>query len=190
MEILLYLLATCLSFFAVLGIIDGFYLHIWRFRLHEHPESRFEHLTHTARAMFFPGIVYCLFLFPNTPGMYQAGLLLVLADIVVLTIDAYSEKDSRAFMGGLPRWEYILHLFVNGFHFGAILMFLGLKFSIEPAGITVREVDFSTSAGRLVHWLAVNILPGAILLAILHVWVSLPYGRAWWETKRRQLACC
>lgn len=32
-------------------------------------------------------------------------------------------KDSRAFMGGLPRWEYIVHLLGNGFHFAAIAVF-------------------------------------------------------------------
>ncbi|MBL7780814.1 MAG: hypothetical protein JNM22_06315 [Saprospiraceae bacterium] len=190
MEILLYLLAACLTLFGVLGIIDGFYLHIWRYRLYEHAESRFEHLTHTARTILFPGIVCGLFLFPNVPGLYQAGLLLVLADIAVLAVDAYSEKDSRAFMGGLPRWEYILHLFVNGFHFGSILLFIGLKFSVEPDGLVAREIDFSSPAGQLVHWLAVNILPGAVLMAVLHIWVSLPGGRVWWHTKRNQITCC
>ena len=190
MEILLYLLAACLSLFGVLGIIDGFYLHIWRYRLYEHTESRFEHLTHTARTVLFPGIVCCLFLFPNEPGMYQLGLFLVLADIGVLAVDAYSEKDSRAFMGGLPHWEYILHLFVNGFHFGSILLFIGLKFSVEPSGLIAREIDLSTPAGHLVHWLAVNILPGAVLMAVLHIWVSLPGGRVWWQIKRNRITCC
>ncbi len=190
MEILLYLLAICLTLFAVLGIIDGFYLHIWRFRLYEHAESRFEHLTHTIRTLLFPGIVCCLFLFPNMPGLYQFGLLLVVVDIAVLVADAYLEKDSRAFMGGLPRWEYILHLFVNAFHFGAILLFLGLKFNIEPHGLVVRDIQFGTPAGQLVHWLAINILPGAIVMAALHIWVIVPAGRQWWQTQRNLVTCC
>jgi hypothetical protein len=190
METLLYLLAACLTLFGILGVIDGFYLHIWRFRLYEHADSHFEHFTHTLRAVLFPAIVFCLFIQPNVPGIYQLGLLLVGADLAVLTVDAYVEKDSRAFMGGLPRWEYILHLFVNAFHFGAVLLFLGLKFSVEPHGLVTRIIDFGSPAGQLVHWLAINLLPGAVLIAALHLLVLLPNGRRWWEAKRNLVTCC
>lgn len=46
-----------LAAFAVLAIIDGFYLHIFKYQLHNHPKSKFEHLTHTVRAVLFPLIV-------------------------------------------------------------------------------------------------------------------------------------
>jgi hypothetical protein len=190
MELLLYLLAACLTLFGILGVIDGFYLHIWRFRLYEHAESRFEHFTHTLRVILFPLIVYCLFLNPNTTGFYQFGLFLVLVDIAVLTIDAYVEKDSRAFMGGLPRWEYILHLFANGFHFGAVLLFLALKFNVEPTGLATRLIDFGSPAGQLVHWLAINLLPGAVVIAALHILVIMPAGQRWWSAKRSLVTCC
>lgn len=190
MDILLYLLAICLILFGLLGFIDGFYLHIWRFRLYAQPESRFEHLTHTARAILFPLIAFFLFLYPNEPGYYQWGLLLVLIDLVVLMADAWSEKDSRAFMGGLPRWEYILHLLVNGFHFGAIILFFGLKFSVEPGGMITRDIILNTPAGTFLHLVVVNILPGALAVALLHLLTVIPATRKWWDTNRQLLACC
>lgn len=106
-----FLISTILlTSFAILAVIDGFYLHIFKYQLFNHPESKFEHLTHTIRAILFPLIVYFLFISQNCQTSFSLGILFVFLDIVVLGIDAYVEKDSRAFMGGLPRWEYILHL--------------------------------------------------------------------------------
>lgn len=190
MEILLYLLSISLILFGVLGFIDGFYLHIWRYRLYAHQESRFEHLTHTARAVLFPLIAWTLFLNPNTPGFYQLGLLLVAADIIVLTIDAWSEKDSRAFMGGLPRWEYILHLFVNGFHFASVFIFLALKFSAEPGGLMVREIALDGPAGAFLKMVVMNVLPGALVLVLVHILTIIPAGRNWWDFAKGRLTCC
>lgn len=107
---------TLLVLFAILAIFDGFYLHIFKYQLHNHSESKFEHLTHTLRAILFPLIVYYLFIKQDGSTSFFIGILFVILDLLILAIDAYVEKDSRVFMGGLPRWEYILHLFVNGFH--------------------------------------------------------------------------
>src|SRR6187402_3149877 len=135
-----FLISTILvSAFSVLAIIDGFYLHIFKYQLFNHNESKFEHLTHTIRAILFPLIVYFLFLTQNSQTSFYLGISFVLLDIIVLGIDAFVEKDSRAFMGGLPRWEYILHLFVNGFHFASIAVFFAIKLTFTENGITVIQ---------------------------------------------------
>src|SRR5690625_2975344 len=122
-----------LAIFALLGAYDGFYLHLVKYKLYDHKESKFEHLTHTVRTLLFLLILYCLFLKQGETSLYL-GLLFVVLDIIALGVDAYSEEESRAFMGGLPRGEYIIHLFVNGFHFATIAVFLVLKISITNNG--------------------------------------------------------
>jgi hypothetical protein len=123
--------------FAALAVIDGFYLHIFKYQLFNHPESKFEHATHTIRAILFPLIVYFLFVKQDSISSFYIGISLIIIDIIVLAIDAFSEKESRAFMGGLPQWEYILHLFVNGFHFASVAVFLAVKLYLTENGINI-----------------------------------------------------
>ena len=114
----------------------------------------------------------------------------MLLDIVVLGIDAYAEGDSRRFMGGLPRWEYIIHLFANGFHFAAIALIIGIKINIlglDP--ITIQNLN-ETTGGTLMIFVAENTIPGAILLAILHVLVLFPKGKSVWNKYRTRITCC
>jgi len=166
----LYLAALCCFIaFAALAMIDGFYLHIWKYRLYLQKESATEHLMHTLRAVIFPGIVYFFFLQSNNQSLFIVGLLLVGLDVLVLVADAYLEKDSRAFMGGLPRWEYILHLFANSFHFAAIILFLVVKISVTPASLAIVPTTPSGFFHDTFFWLARQILPGSIALALIHI---------------------
>lgn len=190
METAFSILTVLLSVFAILGIVDGLYLHLIRYRLYQHTESQTEHITHTLRAILFPGIVYFLFVRQNcVPGFY-IGLALVALDVIVLFADAWIEKDSRRFMGGLPRWEYILHLFVNGFHFASVALFLAVKIKLQTNGLTLVENFDTTSTYPVFRWVAVNVIPGAIALAALHIWVSIPKGAIIWTRWSTRIKCC
>ncbi len=102
MEILFLLSMICLIAFMILATYDGAYLHLWKYELFNRSESLFEHKTHTVRAIFFPIIVWLLFIETNIIGFW-IGLTVVVLDLIVLGIDAYSEKESREFMNGLPK---------------------------------------------------------------------------------------
>ncbi|MDQ3141597.1 MAG: hypothetical protein M3Q56_05045 [Bacteroidota bacterium] len=181
------LLTILLSLFAILAILDGLYLHLIKFRLYEHAESKIEHLTHTIRAILFPGILYFFFLAENKT-ILQFGIILVVLDIVVLGIDAYMETDSRKFMGGLPRWEYILHLFVNGFHFASVAVLLLLKFKIEDMHLVYNSIIPTGSEYTNFVWLARNLIPGAIVIALIHIMVCFT-NTAWiWTTILQKLS--
>lgn len=177
-----FLIATVLLLaFAILAVIDGFYLHIFKYKLFNQPESKIEHLTHTIRAVLFPLIVYFLFISQSCITSFYLGILFVVIDVFVLGIDAFVEKDSRAFMGGLPRWEYILHLFVNGFHFASIAVFLALKISIVD-GMFGIVGDLSLFPNfEMFKFLSINLLPGAVILAILHIMTSVESGIKIWN---------
>lgn len=173
-----------------LAVIDGFYLHIFQYQLFYHQESRFEHLTHTIRAILFPLIVYFLFVTQNCQTGFYLGVSFVVIDILVLGIDAFVEKDSRTFMGGLPRWEYILHLFVNGFHFASIAVFFAVKLTFTEHGIAILEDLSKTDNFELFRMVAVNLLPGAILLAIIHIITSIKQTQIYWCNLRARITCC
>lgn len=189
METAIVILSVLLVLFALLGLYDGFYLHIFKYQLFNYKESRFEHITHTIRAVLFPAMLYFLYLAEGTMGFYT-GLTLVMADIIVLGIDAFVERDSRAFMGGLPRWEYIIHLFVNGFHFAAIAIYLVLRLDIRNGQIiSEREIEMLQNFA-VFKMVVINLIPGGILMAILHLLVAIPKTAVFWNGLRAKITCC
>lgn len=185
------LIATILLIlFALLAIIDGFYLHIFKYQLHNHTASKFEHITHTIRAILFPLIVYFLFIKQDCNTSFFIGISFVILDLFILAIDAFVEKDSRAFMGGLPRWEYILHLFVNGFHFASIAVFLVLKLDIAEDKIIIIPNLSSFSNFNIFEFVTINLIPGAIILAIIHILTAINGTRIYWNRLRGKITCC
>ncbi|MGH1383881.1 hypothetical protein [Kordia sp.] len=180
MDILYYLSTLCLLLFMFLATYDGFYLHIWKYELFKREDSVFEHKTHTARAILFPLIVWFLFL--NTDKIsFWISIALIGIDFIVLGIDAYSEKDSRKSIGGLPKWEYILHLFANSFHFAAIFLLLATKVEITETGIVITELVTNSSAQQLMELISINMIPGAIVLGVVHLILLFPKGIQIWS---------
>ncbi len=174
----------------VLATYDGFYLHIWKYELFNKAESKFEHKTHTIRAILFPLIVWLLFIDTTNPLSFYLGLSLVLIDLVTLGIDAFSEQDSREFMNGLPRSEYIIHLFSNSFHFAAIVLIIATRVTVNDSvfGITTYIID---SFGKeMIEFIAVNMIPGSILLALIHMILMSDKGRSLWNSQRMRITCC
>lgn len=186
-----FLISTILLLvFSLLAIIDGFYLHIFKYQLFNHKESKFEHLTHTVRAIIFPLISYFLFITQNCLTSFYIGVLFVVIDVIVLGVDAFVEKDSRSFMGGLPRWEYILHLFVNGFHFASIAIFFAMKLTFTENGIDIVQDLSNLENFGMFYFVAVNLLPGAVLLALLHILTSINATSVYWYRLRTKITCC
>lgn len=180
MDILYYLSTFCLFGFMILATYDGFYLHIWKYELFKRKESKFEHLTHTIRAFIFPLILWLLFI-NNDMLSLGIGVFFIVVDLIVLGLDAFSEGDSRKSIGGLPKWEYILHLFANSFHFSAVVLILATKILITDDGLLFNEALTGSFAQQLSYSVAVNIIPGSIVLAFLHVIVLSPKGLQLWS---------
>lgn len=190
MEILLILASVCLVLFMVLATYDGFYLHIFKYALFDHQESIFEHITHTIRAVLFPMIVWSLFVNETSATLFLFGIGLVVLDLVVLGIDAYSETESRKFMGGLPKWEYIIHLFSNSLHFAAIVLVLAIKIDVvEGSLLFVNAIPLSL-AKEVFMFVSLNLVPGAIVLALLHGALLLHKPKSLWNTYRSKISCC
>lgn len=189
MEILFLLSMICLIVFMILATYDGAYLHLWKYELFNQKESQFEHETHTIRALLFPIIVWLLFIETTLIGFW-IGLTLVTLDLIVLGIDAYSEKESREFMGGLPKGEYILHLFTNSFHFASIVLIISTRIDIGEFGVLYSTKFLLSTSYETVQLIAINILPGAIILGLVHLFLTLDFGKKLWNRNRLKVTCC
>lgn len=189
MELLFILSAIFLALFMILATYDGAYLHIWKFELFNQDDSIFEHKIHAIRAILFPFIVYLLFI-RNDYYSFLLGIFLVLLDLVVLAIDAYYEKDSRRFMGGLPKWEYIVHLFSNTFHFAAIALIIVTRLTIKDNVLIYTQIATENYGKQLFDFVAINAIPGAIILAIVHLFLVTDFGKGIWNRTRLKITCC
>lgn len=190
MEAAIIITSILLILFSILALYDGFYLHIFKYKLHNHSQSKTEHYVHTIRAVFFPLILYFLFLKQDSTISFVIGLTIVILDILVMAIDAFIEKDSREFMGGLPRWEYMLHLFVNGFHFASIAVFLSIKLRYENNQIAILSPIDQYQNYEIFHAVVINLLPGAILIALLHLLLCVPKTKNILNHLRDKIYCC
>lgn len=190
MEILFYLSSAFLILFMLLATYDGFYLHLWKYELFNRKESYYEHKTHTIRAVLFPLIIWFLFIDTDNPLSFYIGLGLVLLDIITLGLDAYAEDDSRKFMNGLPKWEYIIHLFSNSFHFAAIALIIATRITIVEGNLGIITYIVDSLGKDMMQFIAINIIPGGIILALIHVALIFPEGKAIWNANRLKITCC
>ncbi len=153
-----------LGLFLVLSFIDGIVLHLVRYRLPENPDSRFEHLTHTARAFLFIPIVYMLF-YLNVSGptlWFLSGL--VLFDLCIESIDILEERRSRLRLGGLASGEYLIHIVETTFRIAAVTLAYAVK-PIEAWSGAIELPPYPES----VRSAAFIVIVGSIGVALLHV---------------------
>ncbi|MEL6346251.1 MAG: hypothetical protein AAFV53_24280 [Myxococcota bacterium] len=167
MDHLLFAAIGFLTLHSVLAAIDGLYLHLWRYRLHARPASRREHLWHTLRAVLFPAVVGTLFLAPVGGPLLWLGAALFVADMVILMADVLEEPGSRSDIGGLSGPEYALHVVLTVFHVAAFV----LLFAARPLGAWSISAPLVVAAvwPPMVHTIALNLLPGAVVVALVHI---------------------
>ena len=165
--------------FSLLAAFDGVYLHLWRYRLHARAESLREHGLHTLRSVLFPGILATLFLSPPRGGVLWLGIGLVVVDQAAELWDSLSERDSRASLGGLSSLEYALHLVLTTVRVAAITLVL----ASVPADGWALGASAAAAHPALAQTLVEGLLPGAIGIAALHVWLgcrsAAPGGCLW-----------
>lgn len=171
-EALAHAATVLLLIFATLAPIDGVYIHLVRLKLHTRPESWYEHVWHTLRAVLFVPATYALFGVVSGGALLWTGIALAVIDQAVEIVDMASEKESRASVGGLNSFEYILHGILTLLRSAAI----ALSLAARPASA------FSLSAPNVVAqldepygWLVRQLYPGAMLLAIVHLWLAYRY---------------
>ncbi|MBX7221070.1 MAG: hypothetical protein K1Y36_14070 [Blastocatellia bacterium] len=171
---LMYPATVFLMLFGVVAAFDGLYLHLWKYRLHTRAESLVEHRWHTLRVFLFLPVVYGLF-YRNSGGWaLWLTVILVGIDFGVALLDVLEENQSRASLGGLSSTEYAIHVVTMTLHTVAISLALAARplaaWSLTAPLEIGPQVSFST-------WVALQMLPGNLLIGILHVWLMQPKYR-------------
>jgi len=146
-----------------IGAIDGIYFHLWKFRLYAQPQSRLEHLAHAARAVLMVPTLWVAF-FADIRSRIGVLLMLIGADLAVALWDVFLERRSRTSMGGMPHFEYFVHVAVTALHSAA-----------EAVTVTALLVTgWPATRGTLSNVVLVAMLAVSVGAALLHSMLMLP----------------
>ncbi len=136
--------AVCLVLFTTIAGIDGLYFHLYRYKLHRRPLSRYEHRLHTINAVLFVPQVVLLFCCEPRGLFLWLAVLLFLVSLFVEVLDVLCESASRRDLGGLTRNEYLMHFLMSGLRFGAVLPLLvaaaPAAWLLHGSGLTLRPL--------------------------------------------------
>ena len=165
MEHLVILGFVFLNLFMALGAVDLFYFHIWKYKLHTRPESRYEHKMHMAFAFLMVPLAYFLY-YQNFGGIaLWAGVFFVAAALGTELLDVFSENDSRASLGGLSTPEYALHVLLTILKVTSFVFI----FASKPAGAwDLSSPVVLGSYGWMGEATALQVMIGSSLVGILH----------------------
>lgn len=98
---------------SAIGVVDVFWFHHHRFKLHRQPSAVVEEAVHLASYATFVGLGAAVL----AMGGERAGRHLVVAlfgvQLVFTAADVLLEPRSRAPLGGLPALEYLFHVLVT-----------------------------------------------------------------------------
>lgn len=153
--------------FASLSIFDGLYYHLWKFRLQERDESKFEHLTHTGRALLFIPSLILIYILGATGIWAWAAVVVLGLDLIVETFDVLNEKSSRESIGGLPSNEYLLHIMLTTIRVAAFTT----GFAALPSAAWSIDSKIEILVPEASKLIGYNLLPGAVLILLLHVYL-------------------
>jgi hypothetical protein len=171
MEHLVILGFVFLNLFMVLGAVDLFYFHIWKYRLHTRPESRYEHKLHMAFAFLMVPVAMLLY-HQNLGGIgLWAAVFFVAAALSTELLDVFSENDSRASLGGLSTGEYALHVVLT------ILKVTSFAFMFASKPIAAWDISsplFLGSYGWMGELMGLKVAIGSAFVGSLHIALLQP----------------
>ena len=189
MEQLVILSFVFLNLVMVLGAVDLFYFHIWKYKLHTRPESRYEHKLHMAFAFLMVPVALLLY-YHDLGGIgLWAALFFVGAALSTELLDVFSENDSRASLGGLSTGEYALHVVLT------ILKVASFAFMFASKPVSAWSIASPIvlgSYGWMGEAMALKVAIGSFVVAILHLALLHPRAASF-ECKTlscARLACC
>lgn len=162
--------AVALAGVALIGVVDGVWVHLVRERLHAHEETRHEHWVHTGRAVAMVPILMTVT--GSAVGwLLWVGIGFLVVDQFLELYDVAIERRSRQGLGGLSSSEMLLHAAAISLRSVAVLAALALRPAEAYALGAVAPVELGALA--LVSKL---LLGGAVLIAAGHVLLGLRPG--------------
>ena len=155
-----------LNLFMIVGTVDLFYYHIWKYKLHARSESRYEHKLHMVFAFIMVPLAY--FLYYQDFGGYAlwAAVFFVAAALSTEMLDVFTEGDSRASIGGLTTGEYSIHVAATIFKVASF----AFMFASKPAAAwDLSSPALLGSYGSLGEMMALQVMIGSGLVGVLHL---------------------
>lgn len=151
---------------SLIALIDGIYIHLIELNLHANPETKYEHILHSLRALFFTILLLFLFYYKPTGYWLYFCLFIALLDFIVEVLDIREEGKSRKIFNGLSNNEYLIHaLAISARSLGLGLwlsQFRGEDFLLKTSNLfvvedpTMRAILFqlviSAVVGTLLHF--------------------------------------
>lgn len=172
MEHLVTLGLIFLNLFMVVGAVDLFYFHIWKYKLHTRPESRYEHKLHMTFAFLMVPLAFLLYYRDVGGWALWAGVFFVVAALATEMLDVFSEGDSRASIGGLTTAEYSLHVAATIFKVASF----SFIFAAKPAAAWgVSSPVMLGSHGWLAESMALQVMIGSFVIGLLHLALLSPW---------------
>ena len=166
MEHLVTLGLIFLNLFMLVGTVDLFYYHIWKYKLHTRPESRYEHKLHMAFAFLMVPIGYLLY-YQNLGGYgLWAAVFFVGAALVTEMLDVFTEGDSRASLGGLSTGEYSIHVAATILKVASFAFMFGSK---PLAAWSLSSPVVLGTYGWMAEAMALQVMVGSFLVGVLHL---------------------
>jgi hypothetical protein len=144
------------SIFAPLGALDIVWFHLWKFRLYDQPSARFETLTHLARGALYAAGALILTHYRPLGMWFWVTVALFAVDFINTLFDVISEQKSREPLGGLPHWEYVIHILGTTVEGGVALAFVATSWG-NAAALTALA-----PATDVPPWLALLGTAGAV----------------------------
>jgi hypothetical protein len=160
-----------LTLFMIVGAVDLFYFHIWKYKLHARPESRLEHKLHMTSAFLMVPVAYFLY-FQNFGGYaLWAAVFFIVAGFATEILDVLSEGASRASLGGLTTVEFSLHVAAT------ILKIVSFAFMFAAKPISAWSLNSPIvlgTYGPMAELIALNVMIGSFLVTVLHLALLSP----------------
>ena len=178
-----------LNLFMVLGAVDLFYYHLWKYKLHTRPESRYEHKLHMIFAFLMVPIALLLY-YQNLGGVgLWAAVVLVGAALGTELDDVLSENESRASLGGLSSGEYALHVFLTILKVASFVF----MFASKPGSAWSFDSPVTLgSYGWVAELMGLKVAIGSGLVGVLHLALLHPRiaSLGFPSLKCSQTECC
>lgn len=159
--------------FSFLAFFDGIVLHLWKYKLYRYSDTYYEHILHSLRATLFPFLLIGLFLYDLRGLWFLCVIFLAFVDFMIQGFDMWEENKARKRFGGLSSLEYILHVVLTSLHTSMILLYILSK----PGQAWNSSSSEVLSSSPIEYLVVLNLLPGAVIVVVLHWILALPSFR-------------
>jgi len=158
--------------FTLCASVDALWFHLYKLRLHARPETRKEHVLHSANACLFPITLVFLYCFNAGGAALWAGIAATLVTFGIEIVDVGHEKTSRAGMGGVSAIEGVMHF---GMGVGRALAFAFVVAS-KPLDAFLLSSPWvlATAYPDWVLWMGRIMFLTALPMAALHLALCAP----------------